>query len=193
MIYCLLKNKIMPWGDYGSILLSGMACHRGMILGRLQIERTGPFIPPIIDAGIWRFIVSSRLKERIQNDHPDVRLIRSIKRKISKVEWEKWDINADKPLFYPDEGEPENYILSKWHNIKTSMQMGPIYQFSGRECFFVGKGVNEITGLSESTGKVALVNDGCGHRNIFRIDFAQWLESQSDGSVQICDKYQWTI
>jgi hypothetical protein len=43
-----LEAPEAPWGDYGSILQHGMTAHLGRNPeGLAQLERTGPFIPPI--------------------------------------------------------------------------------------------------------------------------------------------------
>ena len=50
-------RKAYPWSDYGSILVHGMSGHLARSAGRIQSERTGPFIPPLLfqaSATSWR-------------------------------------------------------------------------------------------------------------------------------------------
>ena len=44
-IYILDLNVPMPWGDYGGILAHGMGKRSDK--GEFELERVGPFVPPI--------------------------------------------------------------------------------------------------------------------------------------------------
>jgi hypothetical protein len=49
----ILREAGAPWGDYGNILVHGMSAHAGRSMdGRIRLERTGPFVPPITFPGI---------------------------------------------------------------------------------------------------------------------------------------------
>ena len=54
------------WGDYGNILISGMSRHLPRKDNLIQLERTGPFIPPITLPGIGDIVVTSDLKNELE-------------------------------------------------------------------------------------------------------------------------------
>ena len=56
----------MPWGDYGNILLTGMTSHLDREDGRLQLERTGPFVPPIALSGIADIVVTDAFRSALE-------------------------------------------------------------------------------------------------------------------------------
>ena len=64
-IYALDASR-MPWGDYGCILLSGMTSHLERQNGLLQLERTGPFVPPISLPGIADIVVTNDFKHLLE-------------------------------------------------------------------------------------------------------------------------------
>ena len=51
-----------------------------------------------------------------------------IKQHISLVDWTTWNLEKEDPEFYPDNGEPENYILSLQHSQKLADQMENIWE-----------------------------------------------------------------
>ena len=54
------------WGDYGSILINGMSRHLPRRDDLIQLERTGPFIPPITLSGIGDIVATSDLKNELE-------------------------------------------------------------------------------------------------------------------------------
>ena len=43
--------------------------------------------------------------------------------KLVRIDWHNWDPNSDDPRFYPDTGEPEDYILSGEHDASLEQEM----------------------------------------------------------------------
>lgn len=66
MTIYILQNAKMPWGDYGSMLLSGMTSHLPRKNGLLQLERTGPFVPPITLSGVDEIVVTDTFKRQLE-------------------------------------------------------------------------------------------------------------------------------
>jgi hypothetical protein len=124
-----LKPPRSNWGDYDYILLGGMTHHVGRSDGLLQLERTGPFVPPISFPGMGDIIVTDDFKKSLESS----RLIGLtfqpvIKRHIVFLEWEKWDKTADEPAEYPESGEPEDYILERPHSPELAQQIGEMWE-----------------------------------------------------------------
>ena len=129
MKFYRLINKEMPWGDYGDILLTGMTAHLDRQDGLLQLERTAPFMPPMIISSIADLLVDDTTKSKIEQlGFKGFEFMPVIKRHISLVDWTTWDINAEAPNFYPDNGEPENYILGLPHSQTLADKMENIWE-----------------------------------------------------------------
>lgn len=124
----------MPWGDYGNILLTGMTSHLDRQGGQLQYERTGPFQPDIIISGLDDLLVTDSFKKKIElTDLQGFQFKSVIKQHISHVDWTTWDLQKDDPEFYPDNGEPENYILSLPHSQETADKMEAVWEVIANE------------------------------------------------------------
>lgn len=119
-----------PWGDYGDILLAGMTRHQPRTReGLLQLERTGPFVPPITLAGPGDLLVTNAFRAELERSPlagPGFRPVE--KTRIVRLEWEYWDQSAGNPLEYPEGGEPEDYILSRPHDPELAAQIGPLWE-----------------------------------------------------------------
>jgi hypothetical protein len=122
----------VPWGDYGSILVHGMTAHlgrKGGDEGTIQLERTGPFVPPITFPGAGDVIVTDGMKQAMEAAGFQGVSFRPVSlAHIVDVPWHTWDLKAEEPPFYPEDGEPEGYILDKAHNSRVAAQMGTIWE-----------------------------------------------------------------
>ena len=119
----------MPWGDYGDILLTGMTSHLSRHNELLQYERTGPFQPDIVISGLSNLLVTDSVKRRFEfSDIKGFKFKPVIKRHISHVDWTSWDLQKEDPEFYPDNGEPENYILSLAHSQELANRMEAVWE-----------------------------------------------------------------
>lgn len=122
MKYYFIKNKNMPWGDYGNILLTGIIeeDENDMLL----LSRTGPYIPPIVVIPENSVIVTDEFKHKLEASDllgisfSDVRLI-----KMVLIDWKNWDAESDEPPHYPDSREPEDYIYEN-SNDDTLLNQG---------------------------------------------------------------------
>src|SRR5262249_59136768 len=61
-----IAARKMPWGDYGSILVSGMSAHLPRKDGLIQLERTAPFVPPISFPGIGDVVVTNAFRAELE-------------------------------------------------------------------------------------------------------------------------------
>lgn len=62
--FYILNRVRDPWGDYGDMLTHGMAGRAGD--GVLELERTGPFIPPISQPGMPGIVVTDEFRIRVE-------------------------------------------------------------------------------------------------------------------------------
>jgi hypothetical protein len=124
----VLKPAPWPWGDYGSILIGGMTGHLPRSdSGLLQLERTGPFVPPISFSGDW--IVMSSFRAQLEGSGLTGLSFRPVvKARIVRLDWHTWDRSLSEPVEYPVGGEPENYILERPHDPGLADAMGELWQ-----------------------------------------------------------------
>ncbi len=122
-------RQVFPkdWGGYGDILQHGMSMHLGRRDGRISLERTGPYIPPITFPG--QTVVTTEARKLLESSglsgfgfHPVE------KAHIVELHWEEWDLNLDWPPKLPKSGEPEDYILAEPHSASTSDALGELWE-----------------------------------------------------------------
>ncbi len=125
----ILRAPPSAWGDYGNILLQGMGTHlSGTPDARLQLERTGPFIPPVSFPG-GDLVVTDWFRERLEKSElvgltfRPVHMARTV-----HLAWERWNRAAPEPAEYPASGEPEDYILERPHDAALARKMGPVWE-----------------------------------------------------------------
>jgi hypothetical protein len=88
--------------------------------GPIQLEKTGPFVPPITFPGIGDIIVTDEMKQQMEKAGFRGIAFRPVeKTRIVEVPWHEWDLTAAEPDYYPEGGEPEatfsmNPILGNW-------------------------------------------------------------------------------
>lgn len=116
-----------PWGDYGAILISGLASRRAD--GTIEIERSGPFIPPVTIASFKYLLITDVVRNGMESAELSGVLFReAIKRRIVRIDWTEWDRSARLPPRLPPQNEPENYILRRKHNAALAEEIGPIWE-----------------------------------------------------------------
>lgn len=117
------------WGDYGSILVSGMTGHLPRSDGKLQLERTAPFIPPISLPGLRDFVFTDEAKQAFETARwPYQEINPVIKAHIVDFDWTDWDLDAQCPEEYPKGGEPAGYILNRPHSPTRAEELGEIWE-----------------------------------------------------------------
>ena len=125
------RCSVIPgdWGDYGDILQHGMSMHSPRVDGKIALERTGPFIPPITFPGIGTAIVTTSARNSLEQSGLSEFSFAPVEKKhVVELPWETWDLNASEPEQYPETGEPEDYILLKPHNSKVADTLGDLWE-----------------------------------------------------------------
>ncbi len=127
--FYILEKQQHAWGDYYDSLMHGMSCHLGRDGGIIQLERTGPFVPPISLPGINDIVITDAFRREMEaSGLAGLRFQPVIKKLIVHSDWHTWDRRAEDPSEYPEGGEPENYILGQHHNVTTAQQMGELWE-----------------------------------------------------------------
>lgn len=127
--YYILRSPEHPWGDYGDILMHGMSMHLGRKDGLIQLERTGPFIPPISFPGAGDIVVTDEFRRALEvSGLKGLRFQPIVKRLIVESDWHAWDRGADEPAEFPEGGEPTGYILDQPHSPVVAQQMGNLWE-----------------------------------------------------------------
>jgi hypothetical protein len=129
--YYELQSGAAPWGDYGDILWNGFteeSQERGQAV--MLVSRTGPFVPPITRP-FGCVLVTEEFRQKLSAERfSGLSFEPVIYRKVVPIAWEKWDLNAQEPLFYPESGEPEDYLLDGAHDEQLAATMPRLWAWS---------------------------------------------------------------
>lgn len=125
-----LEGQSPDWGDYGRILQHGMSAHLERdAFDRIQLERTGPYVPPITFPGSGDVIVTLALRAAVEASGLSGFAFREvILARIVRLDWHLWDLTADEPRELPEGGEPEGYVLDHPHDPHLAEQIGPLWE-----------------------------------------------------------------
>lgn len=126
-----------------------MSCHLSRKDDLIQLERTGPYIPPISFPGPGDVVVTDAFRRQMESSGlSGLRFQPVIKKHIAHVDWLRWDLSAEMPPEIPEGGEPESYILDRPHSPEISDQMGDLWELLG--------GFNAKAKKDASTGLVLI-------------------------------------
>ena len=127
--YFAPKAARASWGDYGRILVHGMSRHLPRDNRLIQLERTGPFIPPMTAPGIVDVVATRALRTALEEaGFSGLGFRPVIKKHIVELDWQSWDRSAPEPAEHPPSGEPEDYILSRPHATEVAEVLGELWQ-----------------------------------------------------------------
>ena len=121
-----LERVDPPWGDYGDMLIHGMAERTED--GSLELERSGPFVPPISQpSGL--VVVTAEFLEALQNSGlTGFESSPVIKKRVPKIDWLAWEPYGSEEFKYPAGNEPENYILRRKHSEEAARGLGELFE-----------------------------------------------------------------
>src|SRR5262249_20532369 len=110
--YYALGNGTAPWGDYGRILWNGLT-EQSHEPGQpaVMVSRAGSFVPPITVPFGYVLVTDDFRRKLLAEKFSGLSFEPAGYRKVVYIAWEQWNTNAEKPLFYPETGEPEDYVL----------------------------------------------------------------------------------
>jgi hypothetical protein len=127
--FFLAKSKALKkWGDYGSILLNGLACD--VDAEQTRLKRTGPFVPPFSFPFYGGVVVTDAVKGTLETSGlrgvGDFRPV--ILEKAVSVNWQEWNRKELNGLRnFPRSGEPEDYVLAGKHDPEVAIAMGKLW------------------------------------------------------------------
>lgn len=148
-LFELCRTKA-PWGDYGNMLVHGMTGYLGRdSRRRLQLQRTGPFVPPITMPGVGVVVVCDRVRERLGSSGlTGLQFRADILKQVVELDWEGWDRTACLPRRLPPGGEPENYFLRGRHRPELAKGIGPLWEvYSDKTVELVEDGTETLCGM----------------------------------------------
>lgn len=166
--FYILNKSTDPWGDYGNILTHGMSAHRGRNKdGLIQLERCGPFIPPISMPGIGDIVVTQSFRNELLNSPLKGFEFRPVsKLHIVKNSWHDGSRNRPEPFRYPKGGKPEEYILALPHDRDVATQMGELWELVPNKVCYTTRARRIVSSRKEIT----LVTENWDGSDIFRAD-----------------------
>jgi len=179
-IYSLRQIESM-WGDYGDVLISGMW---GGVDGVGQLQRTGPFVPPISFPCMGDIVVTNESRRLLESSGLTGFSFRPVtKEHIVRLDWHLWDQTADEPKEYPDGGEPEGYLLDRPHSPEVAALMGDLWSVMPGETVDVER-IKVPTLIGVELRPIMSTHDGTdifrarGYRHTYVNDAARnWLEA----------------
>jgi hypothetical protein len=108
-----------------------MTAHSRRVDGKLALERTGPYIPPITLPGIGDIVLTSEARRLLETSGlTGFTFVPVEKMLIVELPWETWDLSAEEPAQFPESGEPEDYILGKPHSPTAAAALGDLWEIA---------------------------------------------------------------
>jgi hypothetical protein len=129
MNYYILKNKQMPWTEYGEVLYAGINVYDSETKN-YYMSRTAPFVPCIYRDPNQPFLfVTDTIKRKLeQSTLTGFTFRQAIKDRIVSLAWETWNLSAPEPAVYPSgDMDAEEYILRRKHNELLADEMENIW------------------------------------------------------------------
>ena len=164
-VFYILQRKSDPWGGYGDMLMHGMAGRTSIDAGEiLELQRAGPFVPPISQPGLPGIVVTDDFRKQIEQSSLKGITFRPVqKTRIVNIAWHDGLRDADEPLRYPKEGEPENYILRLPHHRGVAEQIGVLWELAPRQVCYTTRGPRIV----QSNNEITLVTEGWDGSDVF--------------------------
>ena len=112
------------------MLFHGMASRSKS--GELELERTGPFVPPISQPGEYVVVTREFLRQLRESGLNGIDVGPIKKKRIPMIDWRAWEPFGAKEMKYPAGNEPENYILRRQHSPETADALGELWELRFR-------------------------------------------------------------
>lgn len=166
MEFFRISKGSTSWGDYGSMLLHGMTGRLARNSeGLLQLERTGPFVPPISLPAPGDVIVTESMRRMLTGSGlTGFTSLPVCKARIVHYEWHLWNRAAANPMEYPVDGKPEGYVLDRPHCAETAAALGDLWELR------IPKGVAEV----RTRGSINVRGPSWTGLDFFRGDATRW-------------------
>jgi hypothetical protein len=117
------------WGDYGHVLFHGMAHFGDDREPLVQLERTGPFVPPVTVPSRLAIVVTDAVRAELATAGFERLTFRQVDvRKLTLVNWHEWDRSYPHPAVWPAGGEPENYVMARKDRTALHGKIGALWQ-----------------------------------------------------------------
>lgn len=116
------------WGDYGDVLFGGLFDDPMRTDERINLTRSGPFVPPIFVLESKEVIVTDAFAKLMEQEGIHSRFREVNLTKVVRIPWETWDSDKDLPKKPPPDLEPENYLLKGRHSPDTASQMERLWE-----------------------------------------------------------------
>lgn len=123
------STKWFYLGDYGTFLIHGMSMRLPRRDGLLQLERTGPFVPPVTfpDGNI---LVTDATRRLLEARVPALAFRPVIVARCVELDWSDWDLRAEDPAIYPVSNDPADYILLPPHDAALAERIGQLWELA---------------------------------------------------------------
>lgn len=131
LAYYALESGAAPWGDYGDTLWNGFA-EKSREPGQpaILVSRTGPFVPPITRLFSCVLVTEAFRQKLSVEGFSGLSFEPAGYRKVVHIAWEQWNADAQDPSFYPETGEPEDYLLAGTHDEQLAATMPRLWAWS---------------------------------------------------------------
>jgi hypothetical protein len=176
-VYYKLRAAAAPWGDYGDLLRNGWTEEaQGHGKSLILVSRTGPFVPPIT-LPLGRVIVTDDFREKLAAEEFSGLSFEPVYyQRVVHIAWEQWDANAQEPAFYPETGEPEDYLLKGFHDKRLIATMPRLWAWNVAPTIGL-----QVQGTSTFRRELHPGTDVAGEYFIFWIGerMKLWLEENS--------------
>lgn len=158
--YYVAEGRSICWGDFGDILVAGFDDGSGGT-ERIDLMRTGPFVPPVTFPSAC--VITESCRRLLDESDLQGVAYREVKKlKIVSIDWHLWDRGADLCDWQLPASEPEDYIYLREHDEALSQGIGPLWQLCPPERYV------EYIFLSDRRRAINWDRSDCGDCDIFK-------------------------
>jgi hypothetical protein len=125
--YFAIQPIRYAWGDYGDILVNGLAETKP---DAVEVSRAGPFVPPLTRPFAHVIVTDSLRRELESSGLTGIGFAEVRYAKVVRIDWHTWRRDAAEPEFYPETGEPEDYVLEGGHDPALPEQMPRLWKLN---------------------------------------------------------------